>query len=302
MFTEEIAELLTVRDFLRLAVSRFSEAKLFFGHGVNNAFDEAAYLILHTLKLPIDQPVDVWLDARLLKNERQAILEIIEKRIEKRVPAAYLTQEAYLGDYRFYVDERVIVPRSYCAELLLSDAFSPWIKSPEKVHRALDLCTGSGCLAIVLAQVFPHAFIDAVDISQDALNVAAINVNNYALEDRISLIQSDGFAAISEQNYDFILSNPPYVNAQSMKTLPPEYLHEPTLALASGEDGLDFTRHIFKHAAAHLSARGILAVEIGHNRAALEEAFPKTPFMWLAAQNHAEAVFLLEKKDIPLVK
>ena len=297
MFEQAQNELSTLRDLMRFAVSRFTEAKLFFGHGTDNAWDEAAYLLLHTLHLPIDR-LDPFMDARLTSDERAAALGMVERRIKERLPAAYLTHEAWLGDYRFYVDERVIVPRSHIAELL-REQFSPWIEDPWAVHRVLDLCTGSACLAILAAEAFPEALIDAVDLSSDALAVARRNVDDYGLAARLKLIQSDAFAGIQGQRYDVILSNPPYVNAESMAALPEEYLREPQLALASGEDGLDFTRIILREAANHLNPEGVLVVEIGHNRDELEEAFPETPFTWLDTSAGDQHVFMLRCEDLP---
>ena len=297
MFEQAQSELSTLRDLMRFAVSRFNEAKLFFGHGTDNAWDEAAYLLLHTLHLPIDR-LEPFMEARLTTAERTQALEIIRRRIEERVPAAYLTHEAWLGEYRFYVDQNVIVPRSHIAELL-QDQLSPWVEDPWAVGRALDLCTGSGCLAILAAIAFPEARVDAVDLSPEALAVAQRNVADYGLESRIRLVESNAFAAIADQRYDVIISNPPYVNAESMAELPEEYRREPELALASGEDGLDFTRIILHEAARHLNPGGVLIVEIGHNRDALEAAFPDTPFVWLDTAAGDEFVFLLRKEDLP---
>ncbi len=290
------SELHTVRDWLRYAVSAFSEAKLSFGHGSASAYDEAAYLILHTLHLPLDT-LAPFLDARLTPDEKNVLLTLLKQRVEKRVPAAYLTHEAWLGDFRFYVDERVIVPRSFIAELL-RDQLAPWVEDAENIGNVLDICSGSGCLAILAAHAFPNARVDAVDISQDALQVAQRNVADYGLEARITLIQSDLFASLKGQKYDLILSNPPYVDEPSMATLPQEYRHEPQLALGSGKDGLDATREILKHAAGHLNPNGLLVVEIGHNRAVLEAAYPKLPFIWLDVEAGDEFVFMLRREDL----
>jgi ribosomal protein L3 glutamine methyltransferase len=297
MFIEAKNQLQTIRDVLRFAISRFNDAGLHFGHGSVSAYDEAAYLILHTLHLPLDQ-LEPFLDARLLPTELELVLKIIERRATEKIPAAYLTKEAWLGDFRFYVDERVIVPRSFIAELL-REQLAPWIEEPEEVYSALDLCTGSGCLAILLAQAFPNATIDAADISTDALQVAGKNVTEYALEDRIDLIQSDLFAALADRRYDLIVSNPPYVNAEAMAALPEEYRHEPQDALASGEDGLKATKVILRDAANHLTDEGMLIVEIGHNREALERVFPDTPFTWLETSTGDEFVFLLKRDQLP---
>ncbi|MDR0776556.1 MAG: 50S ribosomal protein L3 N(5)-glutamine methyltransferase [Azonexus sp.] len=290
-------DLYTVRDFIRYAVSRFGAAGLFFGHGSDNAWDEAVYLTLHTLHLPLDR-LEPFLDARLLAHEREALLDIYDRRCQERLPAAYLTREAWLGEHRFYVDERVIVPRSFIAELL-EDRLAPWIDDPDEVVSALDLCTGSGCLAILAALVFPEAEVDAVDLSPDALAVAECNVADYHLGDRIQLIRSDAFAQLQGRRYDLILSNPPYVDAESVAALPPEYRHEPEMALGSGADGLDFTRVILREAKQYLNPEGLLVVEIGHNRAVLEEAFPDLPFIWLETAAGGNYVFLLPAADLP---
>jgi ribosomal protein L3 glutamine methyltransferase len=296
MFDSANQHLKTLRDVLRFAVSRFSEAKLSFGHGLANAYDEAAYLILHTLHLPIDR-LDPFLDAKLLPDELQKIFTMLEKRIQQRVPAAYLTNEAWLGNHRFYVDERVIVPRSFIAELL-PDTLQPWLPDVLDVRSALDLCTGSGCLAILLADHYPNADVDAVDLSAEALEVAQRNVNDYGFDDEIRLVKSDLFSALKGCRYDLIVSNPPYVNGPSMAALPEEYRREPALALASGEDGLDHVRAILRVAAEHLEPNGLLVLEIGHNRAALEKAYPNLPFIWLDTASGADFVFLLTRNDL----
>ena len=295
-FNEARPVLRTVRDCLRFAVSRFNQSHLFFGHGSDNAYDEAAYLILHTLHLPPDQ-LEPFLDARLTPQEIHDVLKLLERRVKQRIPAAYLTQEAWLGDFRFYVDERVIVPRSFIAELL-REQLSPWIDAPENIGSVLDLCTGSGCLAILAAHAFPNAEVDAADLSADALEVAKINVENYGLQDRVNLVQSDLFNALRGKKYDLIISNPPYVDAAAVAALPQEYLHEPELALGSGEDGLDATRRILAAAASHLNPNGLLVVEIGHNRDALEAACPDFPFTWLYVSAGDEFVFLLRREDL----
>jgi ribosomal protein L3 glutamine methyltransferase len=285
-----------VRDWLRFAVSRFNEAGLFFGHGSDNAFDEAAYLILHTLHLPLDR-LEPFLDASLTHGEAEQVKTIVERRVKERLPAAYLTHEAWLGEYRFYVDERVIVPRSFIAELL-RDQMSPWVDDPESIHAAADICTGSGCLAILMAHAFPNASIDAVDLSKDALEVAKKNVADYGLQDQVHLIQSDLMKKLKGKTYNLIVTNPPYVNAPSMAELPEEYQREPELALASGKDGLDHIRKILADAPKHLNPAGLLIAEIGHNRDALEEAFPQLPFTWLETSGGDEFVFLLRREDL----
>jgi ribosomal protein L3 glutamine methyltransferase len=289
-------ELHTVRDWLRFTVSAFNEAKLSFGHGSASAYDEAAYLILHTLHLPLDT-LNPFLDARLIAEEKNALLALLKQRVDNRIPVAYLTHEAWLGDFRFYVDERVIVPRSFIAELI-REQFAPWIADTKIVADVLDLCTGSGCLAILAAHAFPDAVVDAVDISPDALEVAQRNVADYGLEERINIIKSDLFSNLTGKQYDVIISNPPYVDAPSMTALPPEYRHEPQLALGSGADGLDATREILERAAGHLKPNGLLVVEIGHNRPTLETAYPNLPFIWLEVSAGDEFVFMLRREDL----
>jgi ribosomal protein L3 glutamine methyltransferase len=295
-FSAASQSLHTVRDYLRFAVSRFYQAKLFFGHGSTDAYDEAVYLILHTLHLPVDT-LAPFLDAQLTPSERSEVLSIIQRRVEQRIPAAYLTHEAFLGEYSFYVDERVIVPRSFIAELL-RQRLSPWIAEPDNIGHVLDMCTGSGCLAILCADTFPNAKIDAVDLSSDALLVAKRNVNDYELSEHINLIESDLFTQLAGRKYDLIISNPPYVDAESVAALPPEYLHEPKLSLGSGADGLDATRKILAHAAEHLSDNGILIVEIGHNRDVIEAAYPTLPFTWLDVTAGDQFVFMLHRNDL----
>ncbi|MDT0355857.1 50S ribosomal protein L3 N(5)-glutamine methyltransferase [Herbaspirillum huttiense F1] len=288
----------TVRDLLRYAVTRFNTEQLFFGHGSSNALDEAAYLILHTLKLPLDQ-LDPFLDARLLPEEIASVMRVIERRSKDRVPAAYITNEAWLGAYRFYVDERVIVPRSFIAELI-PQHFSPWIQDPEAIVNALDLCTGSGCLPILLADAFPNAQIDAVDISADALAVARKNVDEYQLQERINLVESDLYTQLPLRKYDLIISNPPYVNSGSMSKLPQEYLREPQLALAGGEDGMDLVRKIVAGAAERLTPEGVLVVEIGNERAFAEAAFPELELTWLTTSAGDDMVFLVTAEQLQL--
>lgn len=288
-----VDELITPRDWLRWAVSQFNGANLFYGHGTDNAYDEAVWLILHTLHLPNDR-LDPFLDARLTRTERLAVLNILEQRLVRRIPAAYLTREAWLGPYRFYVDERVIVPRSYFAELL-AERMSPWITDPEHIHTALDLCTGSACLAILMAEAFPDAAIDAVDVSADALVVARRNVADYGLDDRVRLVQSDLLDNLKGQRYDLIVCNPPYVTAESMATLPAEYRHEPELALAAGTDGLDIVRRLLAAAPNHLTDNGLMFVEVGHNADIVEAAFPDLALMWIDAPSGEGKIFMLAR-------
>lgn len=286
----------TVRDLLRHAITRFQSAGLDFGHGSSNAWDEAVYLILKTLSLPLDR-LEPFLDARLLPDEIASVLNIIERRTEERIPAAYLTNEAWLGDYRFYVDERVIVPRSFIHELI-PDSFAPWVKDPFDVTRVLDLCTGSGCLAIMLADAFPYAHVDAVDISPDALEVAKKNVHDYTLQEQISLIQSDLFAQMPPQQYDLIVTNPPYVNTDSIEMLPDEYLKEPQIALAGGTDGMDLVRNIVANATQWLAPEGVLIVEIGNEFEHAEAAFHDLELTWLTTSGGDDRVFLVTREQL----
>ena len=289
--TTAITELATVRDYLRYAVSRFNAAGLFFGHGSDNAWDEAVYLTLHTLNLPLDR-LEPFLEARLLAHERSALLDIYRRRCEDRLPAAYLTNEAWLGEHRFYVDERVIVPRSFIAELL-DEQLTPWVEDPWAIGSALDLCTGSGCLAILAALAFPQAEVDAVDISADALSVAARNVADYALGDRVHLVQSDLFKELASRRYDLIIANPPYVSAAAVQAFPPEYRAEPVIAHLGGRDGLDAVRVILDEAPKHIEPGGKLVVETGTGRKILEAERPDLDFLWLdTAESEGEVLAL----------
>ena len=299
----------TVRELLAEAVGRFEAAGLSYGHGTTNALDEAAWLIQHALGKP---PRDIapLLDRRLGAGEAKAVRALLARRIRTRKPAAYLTHEAWLGPHRFYVDERVIVPRSYIFELLEGSRQST-VDSRQKgngllstVYRLpspsiLDLCTGSGCLAILAALAWPKAQVDAADLSDDALAVAKRNVADYKLARRIRLVRSDLFSALGGCRYDLIVTNPPYVKAASMRTLPEEYRREPRMALASGTDGLDHARLILREAAAHLNPKGVLAMEIGHNRRALERAFPGTPFRWPNTSGGRGFVLTLRREELP---
>lgn len=288
---------MTLRALLREAVAQFKRAGLAFGHGSQNARDEAVYLILHTLKLPLGE-LDPVLDRRLSPSELEAVRAVLRRRVRERRPAAYLTREAWLGEFRFYVDERAIVPRSFIAELL-RDGLAPWVADARRVRSVLDLCTGSGCLAVLAAHAFPKAHIDAADLSAEALQVARRNVKDYALGKRVRLIRSDLFERLAGRSYDLILSNPPYVKAAAMRALPREYRREPRLALAGGRDGLVLVRRMLAQARAHLNPKGLLIVEIGHNRAALEKAYPHLPFTWLDTSAGEDYVFMLQREDLP---
>jgi ribosomal protein L3 glutamine methyltransferase len=288
----------TLRDLLRYGVSRFNQAGLAFGHGSANAYDEAAYLILSTLHLPLDT-LEPFLDARLLDSEIAAVRAILDRRVDERVPAAYLTHEAWMQGWRFHVDERVIVPRSLIGELL-QDNFSPWVADGDAVTTVLDLCTGSGCLAILATHAFPNASVDAVELSADALEVGRRNVADYELEARLTLYHGDLYTPLpAARRYDVIISNPPYVNTASMQTLPPEYQHEPTLALAGGDDGMDVVRRILRGARERLHTDGVLVIEIGNEREHVEAAFGALDLVWLSTSAGDDQVFLIRAEDLP---
>src|SRR3954463_2988 len=286
-----------VCDWLTATVDRFKRSGLHFGHGSSNAHDEAVYLLLHTLHLPLDE-LDSVLDRPLTSREIHELDQIVRRRVDERIPAAYLTREAWLGEYRFYVDERTIVPRSYIAELL-RDGLHPWVGDEHAITSALDLCTGSGCLAILLALVFPNARVDATDLSADALAVAELNIAEYELRDRVHLTRGDLFAGLAGR-YDLIIANPPYVNEDAMARLPAEYRAEPVMALAGGQDGLQLVRRVLAEAPRYLTERGLLIMEIGHNREALEQSFPHLPFTWLETSGGDGLVFLLSAEELTL--
>ena len=294
--TTASTELLTIRDWLRYAVSQFEASDIFYGHGTDNAYDEAVWLVMSALHLPMDT-LNNFFDARITIAERSKLSQLLEQRISSHTPTAYLVKEAWLQGLKFFVDERVLVPRSFIAELL-NDDLSPWIEYPELVESAADICTGSGCLGVMLASAFPNATVDVVDISTDALEVANINIANYGLEDQITAIQSDMFTALKGRKYDVIISNPPYVDAPSMAELPAEYRNEPKIALGSGNDGLDHTHTLLREAGHYLNENGILIVEIGHNRDALQAAYPNIAFNWLEVSSGNEFVFLLTKAQL----
>ena len=287
-------ELASVLDFVRYAVTRFGEAKVAFGQGTYDAAEEAIFLVAEALGLPVDN-VDPFLPARLTAVERRRVFALIERRIRLRMPAAYLLNCAYLQGLPFYIDRRVIVPRSYLAELLFGDPFNgdaPLLDA-DAVTGVLELCTGSGCLAVLAAKIFPNATVDAIDISADALKVATVNVEKYALEDRITLRKGDLFEPIGVAVYDVILANPPYVAAKSVARLPAEFSHEPRLALAGGADGMDIVRRILAEAGTHLRDGGGLLCEVGRGRPILERDFPELDFLWLdTAESAGEAFWL----------
>ncbi|MBB3772087.1 ribosomal protein L3 glutamine methyltransferase [Angulomicrobium tetraedrale] len=294
-------ELRTVRDFVRYAVSRFNAAQLEFGHGTTSALDEAAFIVLEALQLPVDD-LSPWLDARLTSGERVRLAELIERRCLTREPAAYLLGRTYIRGVPFRSDSRAIVPRSFIGELMAGDLFSgqgfSLIEDPASVGRALDLCTGSGCLAVLAAMMFPNAQVDAVDISPDALALAAENVHEHNLDDRVNLIQGDLFDPLKGRLYDLIITNPPYVDAEAMARLPAEYRHEPALAFDGGPDGLSLVRRILAQAPAQLTARGGIICEIGTGKDLLEFEYPELPFLWLDTEDSEGEVFWLSARDL----
>ena len=289
-------QLVTLRDYLRYGVTQFNAAKLSYGHGTSRSIDEAAFLILSALHLPVDE-LEPWLDCRLTHSERQRVLNLIRTRIETRKPAAYLIGAAYIQGRRFSVDERVIIPRSFIGELLCTTQLSHVVPETGAVRHVLDLCTGSGAIAILAAEAFPNAKIDAADISPGALDIARINVQAYGLEDRITVLQSDLFEALAGREYDLILTNPPYVTAGAVESFPPEYRAEPRLAHDGGKTGLDLVLRILRAAPIHLAKNGSIVMEIGDGRAALEAARPDLPFIWLETETSSDEVFALFREN-----
>jgi ribosomal protein L3 glutamine methyltransferase len=290
-----IDELHSIRDFIRFAASQFNENALFYGHGTDNAWDEAVALILHTLHLPFDISPNLILDAKLTLAEREKLQHLIERRIKDRIPVPYLTHEAWFANLAFYVDERVLIPRSPIAELI-QNHFGPWLS--EDPLNILDLCTGSSCIAIACAKNFPESSVDATDISEDALSVAKMNVLRHQVENQVNLYHADLFAGLPEKTYDIIVSNPPYVDASDMAELPPEFHHEPKLGLEAGVDGLEIVSRILKNAKNYLNPNGILVVEVGNSEVALIEKFPDVPFTWLEFEHSDGGVFLLRKDEL----
>ncbi len=288
----------TVRDMVRFATTRFNEEKIHYGHGTENAFDEAVYLTLATLSLPLDK-LEPFFDAKLTEAEINSLMEMIERRCKIRLPVPYLTRTAHHMGYAFYVDERVLIPRSFIGELLIETALSPWISDTGAITHILDLCTGSGALAIQAADVFPNAKIDALDLSNGALQVAQRNIETYGLQDRVRLMPSDLFSGLSRERYDLIITNPPYVNATSMGQLPPEYQHEPKVALMGGTDGMDIVKKIIRGARTHLNRGGILVMEIGHEQAHFQAAFPDMQVTWLSCSAGDDQVLMVTQDMLP---
>jgi len=292
---ETIQTLMTVRDYIRWAASRFAEAKLFHGHGTATALDDAAALVLHSLHLPYNLS-ESYFSARLTEAEREKIVDLVNRRISTRIPSAYLMHEAIFAGLPFYVDERVLVPRSPIAELI-HEQFTPWV-DPDNIERVLDLCTGSACIAIACAYAFPDALVDAVDLSEDALEVAKINLAKHELEEQLTLYHSDLFSALPAQKYDLIVSNPPYVAIAEWEQLPAEFHAEPEMGFTGGESGLDLVIKILVDAADYLSEHGILVIEVGSSAETLQENFPDIPFYWLNFENGGDGVFLLTTAQV----
>lgn len=294
--TEQILQdLQTLRDYIRLAMTYFQKNSVFYGHGTDNAWDEAVQLVLNAVHLPWDANPAI-LDARLTQAERIKVLDFIQRRAEQRIPLPYLVGEAWFLGMPFYVDERVLIPRSPIAELIEQE-FDPWLR-PGQVDRILDLCTGSGCIGIACAYAFPEAEVDLADISSDALDVAQTNVERHELNGRVHVIQSDLFNALKGKRYDLIVSNPPYVDLQDLSNMPAEFHHEPALALGSGDQGLDITRRILREACEYLDEEGLLVVEVGNSEAHLIELYPEVPFMWAEFEKGGNGVFMISARDL----
>lgn len=295
-YTEAVQELRSLRDLLRWTMSQFERHQLQFGHGSDNAWDEAIYLLLYSLDLPLDR-LEPFLDATTTQSERERFVQLVQRRCEERLPAAYITGEAWLQGLRFKVSPDCIIPRSPISELL-STQLAPWIEDSNRIESVLDVCTGSACLAILAALTFPNAHVDGVDISPAALAIAKQNIKDYGLEDRVCALHSDLYQAVAGKKYDLIISNPPYVNESSMQALPPEYLHEPRLALAGGDDGMDLVRTIIAQAAEQLNDDGILVLEIGNEYDHFCAAFPQLEPVWLSTETADDQILLLYKEQL----
>ena len=285
----------TLQDFMRWGASQFMQAELSFSHGMNRAIDEAVYLVLRAVYLPVDTPEIYW-QGRLTTQEKNKIIHFFVQRINEKKPAAYITQEGWFAGLAFYIDERVLIPRSPIAELI-ANQFNPWI-DPYTCRAILDLCTGSGCIGIACAYALPEARIDLVDISTDALDVAQINIEKHDLSVSVNAIQSDLFSNLAGKSYDLIVSNPPYVDQEDMADLTQEFQHEPALGLASGHDGLAATRTILKQAAEYLTVEGVLIVEVGNSQYALQQAYPNIPFYWLEFEKGGDGIFALTAEQL----
>jgi len=296
VFAEQVVQdLHTIQDMIRWSMSRFNDANIFLGHGTDNTWDEAVALVLHSVHLPPDVDPEVR-NARLTLSEKEKIVELVIKRIQQRIPVPYLTNRAWFAGLEFYVDERVLIPRSPFAELI-HDEFRPWI-GEMRPQRILDLCTGSGCMAIAAAYAFPEAEVDALDLSEDALAVADINIQQHGLQHQVIPIRSDLFSEVEGQIYDVIMTNPPYVDAEDMADLPEEFTHEPELALAAGEDGLDLVDRILHHAPKHLSEEGWLFCEVGNSQVHMQQRFPDVPFLWLEFASGGDGVFAISREEL----
>lgn len=288
-------ELSTMTDFMRWGASQFVKTELSYSHGMSSPLDEAVYLVLRSLNLPVDTP-DVYWQSKLTSDEKKTIVSNLQKRIENKIPSAYIFKEGWFAGLQFYVDERVLVPRSPIAELVEAQ-FTPWV-NPDEVESVLDLCTGSGCIGIACAYAFPMAEVDLVDISKDALDVAQINVQQHDSEQKVNIVESNLFENIVDKKYDIIVTNPPYVDADDIATMADEFHHEPELGLSSGDDGLECTRKILQQSSQYLADDGILVVEVGNSQYALSEAFPELPFEWVDFERGGDGVFVLTKSQL----
>lgn len=294
-FDDAARDLLTLRDFMRWAMSAFARYGVHFGHGTDNALDEAAYLILQALDLPADLRGE-WLDTHLTQAERIRLAELLRQRCIERIPTAYLVGKAWFAGLEFSIDRRALIPRSPLGELI-QQGFAPWVEA-ERIHTILDLCTGSGCIALACAYYLPQAKVDATDLSFDALELARLNREKLGLIEQVELLQGDLFAPVTGRRYDLIISNPPYVDARDMAELPPEYRHEPRMALEAGEDGLDIVRRILREAPRHLEPNGVLIVEVGNSQEHVEHTWPDVPFTWLSFEHGEDGVFLLTREQL----
>ena len=297
MNSENTAPLRTIRDFVRYAATQLSKANISYAHGYDNPYDEAGFLVLRSLGIELEYE-NKFLDAALTQDERQFILNQISRRCDELVPTAYLTKEWWLTGHRFFVDDRVLIPRSFIAELI-EEKFQPWVKNPEEITSVLDMCTGSGCLAILSSECFPNAEVDAVDISEGALEVAEKNIADYGLEGIVRPIQSDLFTNLVGKKYDVIITNPPYVTTEAMEHLPGEYRHEPELDLVAGEDGMDLIKTILEQAKEHLNDGGLMFVELGDGKEAFENRWPELNVVWLPTSGGDDQVFMIRKENLP---